>query len=173
MRGYLNKDNSIALFELGNYFQQLCSKTVRVNDLEKLQGSIVLILCKLEIFFPPAFFDVMVHLAIHMPHEAILEGPVQYRWMYPIEREHENQLQSANVHDITRRQQEKFPRWFKERVNQLRAQGSSEAINELWLLANGPGPIVNIYSGCICNGIRFHTKERDNCRKSQNSRLVV
>lgn len=48
MHGYLNKDISIALFELGNYFQELCSKTVRVNDLEKLQESIVLILCKLE-----------------------------------------------------------------------------------------------------------------------------
>lgn len=86
MHGYLNKDISIALFELGNYFQQLCSKTVRVNDLEKLQESIVLILCKLEKNFPPAFFDVMVHLAIHLPREAILGGPVQYRWMYPIER---------------------------------------------------------------------------------------
>lgn len=32
---------------------------------------------------------------------------------------------------------------------------------------------MNIYSGCICNGIRFHTKERDNRRKSQNSGLVV
>jgi hypothetical protein len=28
----------------------------------------------------------MVHLAIHLPEEAILRGPVQYRWMYPIER---------------------------------------------------------------------------------------
>ncbi|XP_052874561.1 uncharacterized protein LOC128280456 [Gossypium arboreum] len=28
----------------------------------------------------------MVHLVIHLPHEAILGGPVFYRWMYPIER---------------------------------------------------------------------------------------
>ncbi|CAN1791692.1 hypothetical protein LINPERHAP1_LOCUS19427, partial [Linum perenne] len=28
----------------------------------------------------------MVHLAVHLPHEAKLGGPVQYRWMYPIER---------------------------------------------------------------------------------------
>lgn len=31
-------------------------------------------------------------------------------------REHKNHLQNANVHDITRQQQEEFPRWFKERV---------------------------------------------------------
>jgi hypothetical protein len=28
----------------------------------------------------------MVHLAIHLPKEAMLRGPVQYGWMYPIER---------------------------------------------------------------------------------------
>uniref|UniRef100_A0A2N9GD45 DUF4218 domain-containing protein n=1 Tax=Fagus sylvatica TaxID=28930 RepID=A0A2N9GD45_FAGSY len=47
------------------------------------EDRIVLILCKFEMFFPPAFFDVMVHIAVHLPREAILGGPVQYRWMYP------------------------------------------------------------------------------------------
>ena len=28
----------------------------------------------------------MVHLAVHLPNEALLRGPVQYGWMYPIER---------------------------------------------------------------------------------------
>ena len=28
----------------------------------------------------------MVHLAMHLPEEAILSGPVQYGWMYPVER---------------------------------------------------------------------------------------
>lgn len=51
-----------------------------------MEKDIAVILCKLEEIFPPAFFDVMVHLAVHLPREAILGGPVQYRWMYPIER---------------------------------------------------------------------------------------
>jgi hypothetical protein len=54
--------------------------------MEKLKWDIPLILCKLEKIFPPAFFDGMVHLAIHLPNEALLRGPIQYRWMYPIER---------------------------------------------------------------------------------------
>ena len=54
--------------------------------LEKLEEGIVLILCKLERIFPPAFFDVMVHLMVHLPREAKLAGPVSYRWMYPFER---------------------------------------------------------------------------------------
>ncbi|CAA7022711.1 unnamed protein product [Microthlaspi erraticum] len=44
------------------------------------------ILCNLEIVFPPSFFDVMEHLAIYLPREAELGGPIQYRWMYPYER---------------------------------------------------------------------------------------
>ena len=86
MRGYLKKEILTPLFELGNYFQQLCAKTLKMEDLEKLEDQIVHILCKLEKIFPPAFFDVIVHLAIHLPREAILGGPMQYRWMYPIER---------------------------------------------------------------------------------------
>ncbi|XP_066334951.1 uncharacterized protein [Miscanthus floridulus] len=52
-----------------------------------LKAEIPVILCKLEKIFPPAFFDVMVHLAVHLPDEALLRGPVQYGWMYPIERQ--------------------------------------------------------------------------------------
>ncbi|XP_062000002.1 uncharacterized protein LOC133746279 [Rosa rugosa] len=40
----------------------------------------------LEMYFPPSFFDIMVHLTIHLAREARLCGPVQYRWMYPFER---------------------------------------------------------------------------------------
>ena len=54
--------------------------------LRQMKEDIPLILSKLERIFPPAFFDVMVHLAVHLPEEAILRGPVHYGWMYPIER---------------------------------------------------------------------------------------
>ena len=86
MRGYLPKDICITLAELGEWFQELCSKTLVRTDLEKLEERIILILCKMEKIFPPAFFDVMVHLAVHLAREAKLAGPVQYRWMFPIER---------------------------------------------------------------------------------------
>lgn len=86
MRGFVDKEISTTLFELGSFFQDLCSRKLKRCELEKLEERIVHILCKLEKIFPPAFFDVMVHLAIHLPREAIRGGPVHYRWMYPIER---------------------------------------------------------------------------------------
>ncbi|XP_039776649.1 uncharacterized protein LOC120644152 isoform X2 [Panicum virgatum] len=51
-----------------------------------MKKEIPIILVKLEKIFSPAFFDVMVHLAVHLPDEALLSGPVQYGWMYSIER---------------------------------------------------------------------------------------
>ncbi|XP_042983672.1 uncharacterized protein LOC122313038 isoform X1 [Carya illinoinensis] len=84
--GFLRSDIALALTELSTFFKELCARTLDVNRLSQLQTDIVTILCKLEMIFPPSFFDVMVHLAVHLPREAILGGPVQYRWMYPFER---------------------------------------------------------------------------------------
>jgi hypothetical protein len=75
-----------AAAELGKFFRELCSRNLRVDVMERLREEIPLILCKLEMIFPPTFFDVMVHLAVHLPDVALLRGPVQFGWMYPIER---------------------------------------------------------------------------------------
>ncbi|CAI0448512.1 unnamed protein product [Linum tenue] len=85
-RSFLPKEVYIVLAELGDFFRKLCCKTIHMADIEQMEKDIVVILCKLEMVFPPAFFDVMVHLAIHLPKEVKLGGPVQFRWMYPIER---------------------------------------------------------------------------------------
>ncbi|XP_021749928.1 uncharacterized protein LOC110715651 [Chenopodium quinoa] len=67
------------------YFTLLCAKTLQVDELEQLESQIPITLCKLEKVFPPSFFDVMMHLPIHLANEAKIGGPVQFRWMYPIE----------------------------------------------------------------------------------------
>ncbi|XP_042962362.1 uncharacterized protein LOC122296625 [Carya illinoinensis] len=84
--GYLRPDIRLALTELCTFFKELCARTLTYESLHRLQTDISIILCKLDMIFPPAFFDIMVHLAIHLPDEALLVGPVQYRWMYPFER---------------------------------------------------------------------------------------
>jgi hypothetical protein len=86
VRGFLDKDIYEALAELGKFFRELCSRTLNKDVLAEIKKEIPIILVKLEKIFPPAFFDVMVHLAVHLPDEALLRGPVQYGWMYPIER---------------------------------------------------------------------------------------
>jgi hypothetical protein len=86
LRGLVSKDVYEAIAELVNFFREICSRNLRIDVVKRLKEQIPLILCKLEKIFPPAFFDVMVHLCVHLPDEALLRGLVQYGWMYPIER---------------------------------------------------------------------------------------
>jgi len=81
LKGILN-----ALTEISHFFRDLCSSKLNVDHIERLETNIVETLCKLEMIFPPSFFDSMEHLPIHLPFEAKVGGPVQYRWMYPFER---------------------------------------------------------------------------------------
>jgi hypothetical protein len=57
-----------------------------VEMMQKLEKEIPVLLCKMEKNFPPKFFNPMQHLLIHLPYEAKVGGPVQYRWMYHIEK---------------------------------------------------------------------------------------
>nr|XP_028954636.1 uncharacterized protein LOC108170381 [Malus domestica] len=77
---------TMVLLELSAIFRQLCSKKESEEGFKELSSRIALTLCQLEKIFPPAFFDIMVHLSVHLADEAALAGPVPYRWMYPIER---------------------------------------------------------------------------------------
>ncbi|KAL3839153.1 hypothetical protein ACJIZ3_023744 [Penstemon smallii] len=254
-RGYLDKEVHQVLLEL-----------------DKMEKQMVLTLCKLERIFPPSFFDVMIHLMIHLAGEAKIAGPVQYRWMYPFERklgvfkryvrnkarpeasiaeqyidnecltfcsmylhnietkfnriernydireqlsgfsvfackgrpfggpkyaelsdsdwkkvhlfvlknceeiedyrsEHIAQLEAESDINVDQRHDVEFPIWFKKRVEEFHDEGL--ASEELISLANGPDSRVKFYSGCNVNGFRFHTKDRESNKKTQNSGVVV
>nr|XP_018625072.1 uncharacterized protein LOC108944464 [Nicotiana tomentosiformis] len=72
--------------EISLFFKDLCSTTLREENLFQMNRNIPVISNKLERIFPCGFFDVMEHLSIHLVHETRLGGPVQCRWMYPFER---------------------------------------------------------------------------------------
>jgi hypothetical protein len=74
------------LIELLAFFRGICSKTLTLEDLNRLENDIPIILCKLERIFPPDFLTSMVHLVIHLVRECRLGGPIQYWYMYPWER---------------------------------------------------------------------------------------
>jgi hypothetical protein len=72
MRDFLDKDINEAMVELGTFFRQLYSRTMDKDVLAEMKKEIPIILVKLEKKFPPAFFNVMIHLAVHLPDEALL-----------------------------------------------------------------------------------------------------
>ena len=54
-------------------------------------------------------------------------------------------------------------------MNRLKVIESPEATKQLWLFANGPKPHVKEYTVCMVNGVKFHTRDLDNRRVTQNS----
>ncbi|XP_020082200.1 uncharacterized protein LOC109705831 isoform X1 [Ananas comosus] len=85
IRGLLPKAVFEPLIELSSFFTVVGSKTLKSDDLNQIEAQIPITLCKLERVFPPSFFDVMLHLPIHLANEAKIGGPSQYRSMYSIE----------------------------------------------------------------------------------------
>ncbi|GJT92645.1 F-box domain containing protein [Tanacetum coccineum] len=67
---------------LSSLFKQICSATLMEDDMLKAQIKVVDILCDLELIYPPALFDIMIHLVIHLPLEALEGGPIRPRSYY-------------------------------------------------------------------------------------------
>ncbi|XP_042964767.1 uncharacterized protein LOC122298991 [Carya illinoinensis] len=163
--GFLRPNIKLALTELSTFFKELCARTLTYESLYRLQADIPIILCKLEMIFLPAYFDIMVYLAIHLPDEALLARPVQYRWMYPFER-----------------YLEKFKRYVRNKarpkssiaeIQEKHVMDPASVPDEIYALACGPDKWAASYAGCIMNRIRFQTKDREGHRRTQNSGLVV
>ncbi|XP_022557732.1 uncharacterized protein LOC111205791 [Brassica napus] len=86
LRGLLHRGPRIAINRLCSYFNSLCQRIIDPEKLISMETEFVETMCQLERFFPPALFDIMFHLPIHLSKEARLGGPVHFRWMYPFER---------------------------------------------------------------------------------------
>ncbi|XP_026458565.1 uncharacterized protein LOC113359090 [Papaver somniferum] len=80
------KDLRTALQQVSLYFRILCSKVVRRECLNQAKCMIAEAMCVLEKYFPAGFLDISVHNMVHSDDEALVCGPVRYRWMYPFER---------------------------------------------------------------------------------------
>ncbi|CAL8137313.1 unnamed protein product [Prunus armeniaca] len=65
----LEKPARYAITLLCFFFNAICGKTVDVSKLDKLEEDVVVTLCLLEKYFPPSFFDIMVHLLVHLVRE--------------------------------------------------------------------------------------------------------
>nr|CAN66225.1 hypothetical protein VITISV_006068 [Vitis vinifera] len=126
LRSVFTKHVRHAICRLSFFFNALCSKVVDVVALDKLQNNVVVKLCLLEKYFPPSFFDIMLHLTVHLVRE--IEDTI----------------------------------------------GNNEPISEtLKWIAHGPSHYVSKYHGYVINGCRYHTKESDELRATQNSGVSI
>ena len=86
IRGILNPQVRKAITKLCFFFNAVCSKEIDVGKLSKLQSDLVQTICELEMYFPPSFFDIMVHLIVHLVREIKHLGPMFLHWMFPWKR---------------------------------------------------------------------------------------
>ena len=86
VRGILPEKVRVVITRLCFFFNAICSKVIDPKQLDELENQTAIILCEMKMYFPPSFFDIMVHLIVHLVREIRLCGPVFLRWMYPVER---------------------------------------------------------------------------------------
>lgn len=78
IRCLLPKHVCFSFIYMSNTFRVLCSKELNFSDLKMMEKQLLFIMSNLERIFPLAFFNVIVHLLVHLVEEAKLGGHVQY-----------------------------------------------------------------------------------------------
>ena len=86
IRGIMEPHVRETLTSLCHFLDIITRKSISVKKLGTLKEEITVILCELEMYFPPAFFDIMVHVLIHVVDDIIDLGPAFLHNMMPFER---------------------------------------------------------------------------------------
>ncbi|CAL9024338.1 unnamed protein product [Prunus brigantina] len=194
IRSVLEKPARYAITRLCFLFNAICAKTVDVSKLDKLEEDVVVTLCLLEKYFPPSFFDIMVHLVVHLVREVRLCGPVYFRWMYPFERYMKvlkgykmgvskpllgctvslvdwDLLNQAHLY-VLKNTAEVLP-YIEYVQSELNGEGHNGVSENLRWLAAGPSVAVPSYRSYLINGVKFNTKAQDDVRTVQNSGVYL
>ena len=82
----LHPEVALPLMRLSAFLRSLWSKAINLDDVYKLQKETIEVLCQFEMIFSSSFFDIMVHLLVHLCAESELGGPLHTRNMFSIER---------------------------------------------------------------------------------------
>jgi hypothetical protein len=80
------RDLRRAFQQISLFFKLICSKVLDRKIVQDAKYMVAEALCVLEKYFPPTFFDISIHHIVHLADEALICGPVPFRWMYPFER---------------------------------------------------------------------------------------
>ena len=86
IHGILHEKVRLSITRLCFFFNVICSKVIDLQQLDNLENEVVIILRELEMYFPLTFFDIMIHLIVHLVGKIRLCGPMFLHWMYLVER---------------------------------------------------------------------------------------
>ncbi|GJX33692.1 putative reverse transcriptase domain-containing protein [Tanacetum coccineum] len=69
IRSIMHPPTRYAIIRFCFFFKSIYRKEIILQELDKMQAELVVTLCLLEKFFPSSFFDIMIHLAMHLTRE--------------------------------------------------------------------------------------------------------
>ena len=76
IRAILLEKFRLAISRLCFVSNAIYSKVIDPRQLDALENEVAIVLCQLEMYFPPSFFDIMVHLIVHLMREIRLCDPI-------------------------------------------------------------------------------------------------
>jgi len=65
IHGILPKNVRHTITRVCSFFNSICSKEIDSQKLDQLEEENIFILCQLDMFIAPYFFDIIVHLVVH------------------------------------------------------------------------------------------------------------
>jgi hypothetical protein len=68
------------------FFNIVSLKVIGRKELDDLRANMIVIMCILEMCFPPSFLDMQQHLMIHLVDQILTLGPLYSPSMFPYER---------------------------------------------------------------------------------------
>ncbi|GJX21216.1 hypothetical protein Tco_0223893 [Tanacetum coccineum] len=167
LQNYLPDKIAKPIIELCSLFKQICYATLMEDDMLKAQIKVVDILYDLELIYPPSLFDIMIHLVIHLPLEALEDGPIRPR---PEIDTYRSQFKSLFPNKDMK---EEFPDWFGSQIRQRHVDNDKDpevsTTSELFALACGPTWTPISINSCVVDGVRYVVHSRDERRTTQNS----
>ncbi|GKD53445.1 reverse transcriptase domain-containing protein [Tanacetum coccineum] len=175
LQQYLPPDVATLIIELCSFFKQICSQTLMEDDMLKTQSKVVDILCNIELIYPPAFFDIMIHLVIYLPLEA---GHIRPRWMYPFKRfmkklknyvRNKAKPEGLVPEGYVAEEALTFSSYYFRDIRQrhIEQDPGVSASSELFALACGPTPTPISVNSYVVNGVMFVVYSRDERRTTQ------
>ena len=72
IRGILPDKVRVSITRLCFLFNSICSKVINPQQLDDLENEAAIVICQLEMYFPPSFFDIMVHLIVHLEGNSVV-----------------------------------------------------------------------------------------------------
>ena len=86
LRGLLSENVRLLIVKLCAFINAISQKAINPANLGKLQNDVVQCLVGFELAFSPSFFNVMMHLLVHLVKEINILKPVFLHNMWPFER---------------------------------------------------------------------------------------